>query len=85
MTFSGLFDNAFDVRTFHQQRTEGSVQLAQRLTRQYQIQYRFAIRHVGIDDLKISPELVPLLSQPVRVGIYSMTFIQDRRDDPVNS
>ena len=85
LTVSGLFDNAFDVRTFHQQRTEGSVQLAQRLTRQYQLQYRFAIRHVAISDLKISPELVPLLSQPVRVGIYSMTFIQDRRDDPVNS
>jgi outer membrane protein insertion porin family len=85
LTVSGMFDNAFDIRTFHQQRSEGSVQLAQRLSRQYQIQYRFAMRHVTIDDLKISPELVPLLSQPVRVGIYSMTFIQDRRDDPVNS
>jgi outer membrane protein insertion porin family len=85
LSFSGLFDNAFDIRTFHQQREEGSVQLAQKLSRQYQIQYRFAWRHVTISDLKISPELIPLLSQPVRVGIYSMTFIQDRRDDPVNS
>lgn len=85
LTISGLFDNAFDIRTFHQQRAEGSVQLAQRISRQYTLQYRFAIRHVTISDLKISPELVPLLSQPVRVGIYSMTFIQDRRDDPVNS
>jgi outer membrane protein insertion porin family len=85
LTVSGLFDNAFDIRTFHQQRAEGSVQLAQRFSRQYQLQYRFAMRHVIISDLKISPELVPLLSQPVRVGIYSMTFIQDRRDDPVNS
>jgi outer membrane protein insertion porin family len=82
---SGLFDNAFDIRTFHQQREEGSIQLAQRLSRQYQLQYRFALRHVTISDLKISPELIPLLSQPVRVGIYSMSFIQDRRDDPVNS
>ncbi len=85
VTFSGLFDNAFDIRTFHQQRAEGSVQLAQRVSRQYTLQYRFAIRHVIISDLQISPELVPLLSQPVRVGIYSMSFIQDRRDDPVNS
>ena len=85
LTVSGLFDNAFDIRTFHQQRTEGSVQLAQRLSREFQLQYRFSMRHVAISDLKISPELVPLLSQPVRVGIYSMTFIQDRRDDPVNS
>lgn len=85
LTLSGLFDNAYDIRTFAQQRAEGSVQLAQRISRVYQIQYRFAMRHVTISDLKISPELVPLLSQPVRVGIYSMTFIQDRRDDPVNT
>jgi outer membrane protein insertion porin family len=85
LTVSGLFDNAFDIRTFHQQRAEGAIQLAQRISRQYQLQYRFAIRHVTISELKISPELIPLLSQPVRVGIYSMSFIQDRRDDPINS
>jgi len=84
-TLSGLFDNAYDIRTFAQQREEGSVQLAERLTRQYQIQYRFALRHVTISDLKISNELIPLLSQPVRVGIASTTFIQDRRDDPIDS
>jgi outer membrane protein insertion porin family len=85
LTISGLFDNAFDVRTFRQQRTEGSIQLAQRLTRQYSIQYRYTLRHVEISSLKINSELIPLLSQPVRAGVYSMTFIQDRRDDPVNS
>ncbi len=85
LTVSGLFDNANDIRTFHQQRAEGSVQLAQRVSRQYTLQYRFAIRHVTISDLKISSELIPLLSQPVRVGIASATFIQDRRDDPINS
>jgi outer membrane protein insertion porin family len=85
LTVSGLFDNAFDVRTFAQERAEGSVQLAQRVSRQFQLQYRFALRHVTISDLKISNELIPLLSQPVRVGIGSMTFIQDRRDDPIDS
>jgi len=85
LTVSGLFDSAFDIRTFAQEREEGSVQLAQRLTRQYQIQYRFAMRHVTISDLKISNELIPLLSQPVRVGIASTTFIQDRRDDPIDT
>ncbi len=84
-TVAGLFDNAFDVRTFAQEREEGSVQLAQRVSRQFQLQYRFALRHVTISDLKISPELIPLLSQPVRVGIASVTFIQDRRDDAVNT
>jgi outer membrane protein assembly complex protein YaeT len=85
LTVSGLYDNASDIRTFHQQRAEGSIQLAQRLNRQYSVQYRFALRHVTISNLKISPELIPLLSEPVRVGMSSITFIQDRRDDPVNS
>lgn len=85
LTVSGLFDNAYDIRTFAQQRAEGSIQLAQRLSRQYQVQYRFALRHVTISDLKISNELIPLLSQPVRVGIASTTFIQDRRNDPIDS
>jgi outer membrane protein insertion porin family len=85
LTISGVFDNASDIRTFHQQREEGSVQLAQRISREFTLQYRFALRHVTISDLKINSELIPLLSQPVRVGIYSMTLIQDRRDDPVNS
>jgi outer membrane protein assembly complex protein YaeT len=85
LTVSGLYDNAYDIRTFQQKREEGSVQLAQRLSRQFQLQYRFQLRHVTISDLKISPELIPLLSQPVRAGIASATFIQDRRDDAVDT
>jgi outer membrane protein assembly complex protein YaeT len=85
LTVSGLYDNAYDIRTFQQERAEGSIQLGQRLSRQFQLQYRFQLRHVTISDLKISPELIPLLSQPVRVGIASTTFIQDRRDDPVDT
>jgi outer membrane protein assembly factor BamA len=33
----------------------------------------------------VTPELIPLLSQPVRVGLISGTFIQDRRDDPIDA
>jgi len=87
LTVSGLFDRSKDVRTFAAQRAEGAVQLAQRLSRANSLQYRFAYRQVSIlqDTLKISPELVPLLSQPVRVGLFSMSYIQDRRDNPTDS
>jgi outer membrane protein insertion porin family len=85
LTISGLFDNSRDIRTFAAQRAESSIQLAQRLTRANSFQYRFTFRHVIISDLVISPELVPLFSQPEREGILSMTFIQDRRDDPINT
>ena len=87
LTFSALFDDSNDVRTFTAHRVEGSVQLAQKLSRAQHVQYRYTIRRVTIpqDTLKISPELIPILSQPDRAGIVSMSFIQDRRDDPTDS
>jgi outer membrane protein assembly complex protein YaeT len=83
LTISSLYDTSKDVRTFAARRWEGAVQLAQRLSRVNSLQYRFAFRRVTVDanSLKISPELVPLLAQPVRVGLASMSYIQDRRDN----
>ncbi len=87
LTFSSLYDDSSDIRTFTSHRLEGSVQLSQRVSREYSLQYRYTIRRVTIpaDTLKISNELVPLLSQPDRAGLVSMSFVQDRRDDPVDS
>ena len=85
LTLSGLFDNSYDVRTFSARRMEGTIQLAERLSKTRSLQYRFTMRRVNVGSLKISPELVPLLSQPDRVGQLSMSFIQDRRDDPIDS
>ncbi|HTD42932.1 MAG TPA: BamA/TamA family outer membrane protein [Bryobacteraceae bacterium] len=84
-TVSALFDNSRDVRTFAAQRWEGSMQLGQRLSRANSLQYRLSYRRASVKDLKISPQLIPLLSQPVRVTQFSMSFIQDRRDDPVDT
>jgi len=85
LTFSGLFDRSHDVRTFAAQRLEGAVQLIQRLSRANSLQYRFAYRKVNVSNLEIEPLLVPLLSQPVRVGLLSMSYINDRRDNPTDS
>ena len=87
LTFSALFDDSNDVRTFAARRWEGTVQLAQKLSRANTFQYRYTFRRVTLDpnSLKITPQLIRLLSQPVRVGLIGGSFIQDRRDDPVNS
>ena len=87
LTFSPLFDDSNDVRTFSARRWEGTVQLAQKISRANTLQYRYTFRQVTLDQnsLKITPQLIPLLSQPVRVGLIGSSFIQDRRDDPVNS
>jgi outer membrane protein insertion porin family len=86
LQFSGLFDHSHDIRTFSAQREEGSVQLGQKLSRANTLQYRFTYRKVNVLGTPlISPELIPLLSQPVGVGFVSMSFIQDKRDDPIDS
>jgi len=86
LQFSGLFDHSHDIRTFSSQREEGSVQLGQKLSRANTLQYRFTYRKVNILGTPlVSPELIPLLSQPVHVGFLSMSFIQDKRDDPIDS
>ncbi len=86
LQLSGLFDRSHNIRTFSSQREEGSIQLAQKLSRADTLQYRYTYRNVDIIGTPlISPELIPLLSQPVHVGFLSMDFIQDKRDDPIDS
>ena len=86
LQFSGFFDISKDVRTFSARREEGSVQLGQRLSKANSMQYRLVFRKVNIIGTPlVSPELIPLYSQPVRVGLISSTFIQDRRDDPIDA
>ena len=86
LQLSALFDHSHDVRTFSAEREEGSIQLAQKLTKADTLQYRFTYRKVNILGTPlISGDLIPLLSQPVRVGFLSMSFIQDKRDDPIDS
>ena len=84
-SISGLYDNSTDVRTFSSRREEGSLQLSQHLSKSITLFYRYAYRRVSIDQatLKISPFLIPLLAQPVRLGELSVSLIQDHRDDPV--
>ncbi|HXM46193.1 MAG TPA: POTRA domain-containing protein [Bryobacteraceae bacterium] len=87
LSFTTLYDNSKDVRTFTAQRFESSVQLSDRLSKSITLLYRYTYRHVTVDQstLKISPYLIPLFSQPDRVGETSWSMIQDRRDDPIET
>jgi outer membrane protein assembly complex protein YaeT len=84
-TATALFDNSNDIRTFTAHRLEGSMQLGQRLSRAYTVQYRLVFRHVTLSNLKIDNLLVPLLSQPETVGLAEFSLIQDKRDDPTDA
>jgi len=84
VNITGLYERSRDVRTFTYRREEGSVQLSQRVGKAITLFYRYAYRRVSVGDLKVTPFLIPQLSQPVRVGIASINMVQDRRDDPVD-
>jgi outer membrane protein insertion porin family len=87
LSYVALFDKSLDVRTFAARRWEGSVQLAQRFRRSKTFLYRFSYRRVTVDEgtLKIAAALIPLLSQPARIGMLSGSYVDDRRDDPIDA
>ena len=83
LIFTLLYDDTRDVNTFSAKRQEASIQLSQKLSKPTTALFRFAYRRVGVSDLRIDSLLIPLLAQPVRIGMLSGNLIQDRRDDPV--
>jgi len=83
-SFSILYDDTFDVRTFQSKREEATVKLTHHYSKAITLFYNFTYRHVGVSNLKIDPLLLPQLAQSVRVGIAEVNFVQDRRDDPLD-
>ena len=81
VTFSLLYDTTQDVQTFSSHKAEASVQTSQRFNRASTLLLRFAYRRVSTGNLNIPSLIVPLLSQPVRIGILSASYIQDHRDN----
>lgn len=87
LTYSSLYDESRNINTFDATRLEGALQLQHKISKPSSLFYRYSYRRVDVDQesLKINPLLIPLLSQPVRVGFLSASFAQDRRDDPVDA
>jgi outer membrane protein insertion porin family len=89
MTMTALYDNTRDVNTFSSSREEGAIQLTQRVTRATQLLYRFSYRYIVVDPTSFPAGFAPFsikqFSQPVLVGMPSLIYLRDTRDDPVNS
>lgn len=87
MNLTVFYDDTFDVRTFEARRLEGSGEIKQTVNKATTLLYRMIYRRVSIpeDTLLIDPALVPLFSQPVRVGMPAFTYLRDTRDDPTDS
>jgi outer membrane protein insertion porin family len=85
LDFTTFYQETNDVRTFTAKRLEGSATIKQDLNRATTLLYRLIYRRVDTDNLVIAPNLIPLFSQPVRVGMPDFTYIRDTRDNPIES
>jgi outer membrane protein insertion porin family len=80
----GFADKTQDVDTFTSIRYEGSLQLNEKLSLSSSLQYRYFFRRVVATNINqtISPEEIPLFSQPTLASGFGITYARDRRDNP---
>lgn len=84
-TATAFYDNSINVTTFTSERLEGSLQLEDRYSRVSRFFYRLTYRRVKASNVVVSPDQIPLLSQPVRVGMPSFGYIRDKRDNVIDT
>lgn len=84
ITYSLVYQDQRDVRTFASKRQEASVQLSQKFSKATTGLFRYSYRRVSASQIVIPVLLIPQLLQPVRLGIVSANVVRDRRDDAGN-
>jgi outer membrane protein assembly complex protein YaeT len=84
LTYSLLYDDTRDVRTFASKREEAGIQLSQVFSKSLTGLFRFAYRRVSVSDVVIPVLLIPQFVQPERIGMLSAGLIQDRRDNKLD-
>ncbi len=78
---SGGYSNVQNITTFQASTLQGDLRLTQRASRKDTFIYDFQYRRVSVNpaSLQVSANLIPLLSQPVRVGGPGVTWFHDTR------
>lgn len=85
LNLTTFYDETNNVKTFTAQRLEGSAEIKHTLDKATTLLYRLIYRRVVATNLAISADLVPLFSQPVRVGMPDFSYLRDTRDNPIES
>ena len=91
LSLTGFFDHTLDVSTFTSQRLEGSVQAEQIVSHKADgtpvsvMNYRFNYRLVKATNVRVSPDQIPLLSLPVRVGEPGFSYLRNHRDNDLET
>ena len=78
---SGGYTNVQNISTFAASTLQGDFRVTQKVRKTDTFIYDFQYRRVAVDpnSLQVSANLIPLLSQPVRVGGPGVTWFHDRR------
>ena len=76
---SGGYTNVQDITTFAASTLQGDFRVTQKVKRADTFIYDFQYRRVKVESLQVSANLIPLLSQPVRVGGPAITWFHDTR------
>jgi outer membrane protein insertion porin family len=87
-SISGGYSNAQDVTTYAASRLEGNFRVTDHPTRPDTLIYQFTYRRVKVNPntVQVAPDLIPLLSEPVRIGGPEITWIHDtRRPEPLDA
>ncbi|HEX4038540.1 MAG TPA: POTRA domain-containing protein [Acidobacteriaceae bacterium] len=88
LSFGGGYINAQNVVTFASSTSEGDIRVTQRPNLKDTLIYQLSYRRVKVDPntIQVSPDLIPLLSEPVRVGGPELTWVHDtRRPEPLDA
>lgn len=77
----GGYSNVQDISTFASSTLQGSFHVTQKASKKDTFIYDFQYRRVAVNanSLAIAADLIPLLSQPVRVGGPAITWFHDTR------
>jgi outer membrane protein assembly factor BamA len=79
---SGGYSNVQNISTFQASTLQGDYRITQKVKRTDTFIYDFEFRRVAVNPatLQVSANLIPQLSQPVRVGGPGITWFHDKRD-----
>jgi len=84
--FDASADYSQNVLTFTAKREEVSLLAEKRWSATTFLSARYSFRNVQALDLsnRISANQIPLFSLPARIGMFALSYVSDRRDDPIN-
>ncbi len=86
-SFSGGYTSSQNVTTFSASSLFATVRVTQHVTKPTTLIYSWSYREVKVNpnSIQVSIALIPLLSQPARVGGPGFNYIRDTRDDALDA